>query len=292
MSALAMSLAALPAAAQEQTPTPTPASDTIDLVGLTTRQPTPDSPPSDIQFHVTLNYRLQSVDSGFVLLFLFENSDQDSSQESSDAIPVHRGNGQLVMDIDYRLKPDVHTLTLVGGLFKGEQKLLSWVSTNPLDMAPWPGRVAFEKAMAARLNNELTGAQDLLSAAIQESPQTGNYFYWRGDTRVRLQDYQDAESDFSQAITLMPKDRASRVGRGIARLWLGKEDAAVEDLSWVIDSTTKPDTIAAWAYRARGLAHAAEGDAPAAVADYQQYLALAPNASDRPQVEGWIADLS
>src|SRR6185503_16465105 len=106
-----------------------------------------------------------------------------------------------------------------------------WVSTNPIDMAPWPGRVAFEKAMAARLSNELPAAEQQLSTAIDESPQTGNYFYWRADTRVRLQKFDLAESDFTQAIALMPQDRASRVGRGVARLWLGNSGAAVEDLT-------------------------------------------------------------
>src|SRR5439155_8966684 len=45
---------ALPAAAQSQPPPPPPPSramDRIDLVGLSTRQPTPDSPPNQVQFH-------------------------------------------------------------------------------------------------------------------------------------------------------------------------------------------------------------------------------------------------
>ena len=57
--------------------------------------------------------------------------------------------------------------------------------------------------------------------AIQDAPDTGNYYYWRGDTRVRLQAYPEAITDFNRSLELTPQDRPSRVGRGIARLWLG-----------------------------------------------------------------------
>ncbi len=280
-----------PVAAQTQPAAPTPG-DRIDLVGLTTRQPNPDSPTNQVQFQATVNYRLQSVPSGFVLLFLFENSASDSTQDSSNAIAIQRGTGQLVLNIDYSLKPDVKTLTLVAGIFKGEQKLIAWVSTNPIDMAPWPGRVYFEKAMAARLNDDFAAADKELSLAIQDAPDTGNYYYWRGDTRIRLQEYTDALTDFERSIALMPQDRPSRVGRGIARLWLGDTQLAIDDLSLAIERTPTPDRIAAWAYRARGLAFANLGQSQAAIADYRSYLDLSPGAADRAQVEGWIADLS
>jgi hypothetical protein len=240
---LAATTSISPVAAQTQ-PAPTPG-DRIDLVGLTTRQPSPDSPTNQVQFQATVNYRLESMPSGFVLLFLFENTASDSTQDTSNAIAVQRGSGQIVLNIDYTLHADVKTLTLVAGIFKGEQKLIAWVSTNPIDMAPWPGRVYFEKAMAARLNDDFAAADKQLSLAIQDAPDTGNYYYWRGDTRIRLQDYSDALTDFDRSIGLMPQDRPSRVGRGIARLWLG--DA---------------------------------------------HLELSPDAADRAQVEGWIADLS
>ncbi|HLZ30380.1 MAG TPA: hypothetical protein VKV73_23920 [Chloroflexota bacterium] len=282
---------ATPAAAQSQPPAP--ASDRMDLVGLTTLQPTPDSPPSQVRFHTTVNYRLQSAETGFVLLFLFENSASDSTQQTGNGIPVARGSGQMVLDIDYTLKPDVHSLTLVAGLFKSEQKMVAWVSTNPIDMGPWPGRVAFEKAMAARLDSNYVLADDELSAAIQDAPQTGNYYYWRGDTRVRLDEYDAAVTDFSRAIELMPKDRASWVGRGVSRLWVGDAQGAIDDLSVSIDATPPtPDEITAWAYRARGLARASLGQTDGAVADYTAYLSISPAAKDRAQIEAWIADLT
>jgi len=290
LAAVILTVASTAPAAAQQTPS---FPDRIDLVGLTTRQPSPDRPTNEVQFHTTVNYRLQSSEAGFVLLFLFENASEDSTQQSSNGIPVKVGNGQLSMDIDYTLKPNVHSLTLVAGLFQGEQKLLAWVSTNPIDMGPWPGRVSFEKAMAARLGNDLSTAEQNLGQAIEDSPTTGNYYYWRGDTRIRLEHFADAESDFSHSIELMPQDRASRVGRGVARLWLGQAQGAVDDLSFAIDANSaQPDRITAWAYRARGLANAALGEYTNAVADYRAYLSLSPDADDRGIVEVWISELS
>jgi tetratricopeptide (TPR) repeat protein len=282
----------LPAQAQAQSQPAAPVLDRIDLIGLSTRQPSPDAPASQVQFKATVNYRLASASKGFVSLFLFENGSNDSSQQSSDGITVEQGSGQLVLDIDYALRPDIKSLTLVAGLFKGEQKLVSWVSTNPIDMGPWPGRVAFEKAMVARLAGDYATAEDSLTQAIGAAPDTGNYYYWRGDTRIRLNDFADAVSDFDRSIALMPQDRPSRVGRGIANLWLGQTQAAVDDLTVAIDSTTAPDRPLAWAYRARGLARASLGRPQEAIDDYQHYLALTPDATDRAQVQGWIAELS
>jgi tetratricopeptide (TPR) repeat protein len=277
-----------PVAAQSQT---APA-DRIDLVGLVTQQPKPNSPPSEVQFQAKVNYHLESAPSGSVLLFLFENTASQSTQDTSTAIPIQRGNGQLVLEIDYTLRSDVKTLTLVAGVFKPEQKLLAWVSTNPIDMAPWPGRVFFEKAMADRLDNNYADADQQLTQAIQESPDTGNYYYWRGDTRVRLQDYADAVTDFNRSIELMPSDRPSRVGRGIAELWLDNPQGAVDDLTTAIQAVPSADRISAWAFRARGLAYASLGQSQNAIADYNQYLTLSPDAPDRDQVTGWITDLT
>jgi regulator of sirC expression with transglutaminase-like and TPR domain len=267
-------------------------SDRLELVGLGSQQPSPDAPSTAVRFQATVNYHLQSAPSGLVLLFLFENSANDSSQQSSDPIPVQRGSGQLILNIDYTLRPDVRTLTLVAALFRDEQHLVAWVSTNPIDMVPWPGRVAFEKAMAARLGSDFNAAEQQLSQAIQSSPETANYYYWRGDTRVRLNDFSGAVADFDRSLQLMPQDRPSYVGRGIAELWLGQPELAITDLSTAIDSASTPDTISAWAYRARGLARASLGQSESAITDYHAYLSLSPAATDRQQIEGWIADLS
>jgi regulator of sirC expression with transglutaminase-like and TPR domain len=99
-------------------------------------------------------------------------------------------------------------------------------------------------------------------------------------------------TDFNTSIQLMPQDRPSRVGRGIAELWLDQPQAAVDDLTTAIQGVPTPDKISAWAFRARGLAYASLGQSQNAVADYNQYLSLTPNAPDKDQVTGWINDLN
>jgi len=239
-----------------------------------------------------VNYQLQSTSNGFLLLFLFENTSTSSTRQSSTQLPVQNGAGKATMNIDYTLKPEVRTLTLMIALFKNEDKLLTWVSTTPIDLAPWPGRAAFDKAMAARLALDYAGAESYLSAAIQASPETGNYYYWRGDTRIYLNHYDAAIQDFSRSITLMPEDRASRVGRGISLLWKGDPEPAVADLTFAIDHSINPDRVTAFAYRARGTANATLIHSAQAITDYQAYLAILPDAPDRAEVEGWIEDLT
>jgi len=63
-------------------------------------------------------------------------------------------------------------------------------------------------------------------------------------------------------------------------------------LTAAIDADGPPDRVTAWAHRARGLATASLGQSAQAVADYRAYLDLTPEASDREQIEAWIAALS
>jgi tetratricopeptide (TPR) repeat protein len=275
-----------PAAATAQS------ADHLELVALTTRSPGADSPANTIPFQAVVTYQLHSTSNGFLLLFLFENTSTSSTRQSSAQLPVQNGAGKATMNIDYTLKPEVRSLTLMIALFKTEDKLLTWVSTTPIDLAPWPGRAAFDKAMAARLAIDYAGAESYLSAAIQASPETGNYYYWRGDTRIYLNHYDAAIQDFSRSITLMPEDRASRVGRGISLLWKGDPEAAVADLTFAIDHSINPDRVTAFAYRARGTANASLNRSAQAITDYQAYLAILPDAPDRAEVEGWIEDLT
>jgi tetratricopeptide (TPR) repeat protein len=292
LAAVALAVVGAPPAAAQGQATPVPATDRIDLVKLSTTQVGPSGPHATMRFNAQLKYGLQSASEGFVLLFLFENNADSSTEHSSDGIPVKKGAGEINAAIDYTPKDGVRTLTLVAGLFRAQNRLLTWVSTNPIPLAPWPGHADFEKAMSERIANDFAAAEQDLSAAIQAGPDTGNYYYWRGDTRIRLQRFDDAIADFTRSIELMPKDRASRVGRGVAELWSGDPNAAIGDLSTAIDASTTPDHITAWAHRARGVAEASLDQPERAIADYRAYLTIVPDAADRALVEGWIADLS
>jgi tetratricopeptide (TPR) repeat protein len=265
--------------------------DALELVALTTRPASLDSSLDVIPFQALVHYTLESVPSGSLMIFVFENSATAASRQSAAPLPV-QGSGQAILNMNYVLQPGVHTVTLMIGLFKSEQKMLTWVATNGIDLAPWPGRAAFDKSMTARINADYEGADRYLASAIAASPQSAAYYYWRGDTRIYLRQYEDAIADFNRSIGLLPDDRASYTGRGIARLWNGDPTQAVADLTFAIDHTSNPDRIAAFAHRARGTAYALLSQPTSAIADYRAYLEMLPGAEDRADVEGWIADLT
>jgi tetratricopeptide (TPR) repeat protein len=268
-----------------------PVGDELELVDLIAGGAGPGSPPGTIRLQAQLSYRLQSVPRAFLLLLMFENDAENSSQQTSEPIPITVGTGQLTLDLDYQPGPDVRSLSLLGAIFTEDDRLLTFVSTTPFSLAPWPGRAAFEEAMAARLAGNNAEAVEHLTKAIELSPETGNYYYWRADTSIRLGQYDAAIADYTRALERMPRDRASRVGRGVAFLWTQRWQPALDDLTAVISSSPKPDRWTAWAHRARGIAYSRLDQPAAAIADYEAYLALAPNAPDRAEVEGWIAAL-
>jgi tetratricopeptide (TPR) repeat protein len=265
--------------------------DHLEMASLTTRTPNGES-TDVIPFQVVVKYRLASAPNAFLVLFAFENDDASSTSQSAENLPITNGSGQQVLNIDYPVHSGVHSLTLMVAMFKSQQKMLTWVSTSPFDLAPWPGRAAFDKAMAARLSGDYAGADDYFSQAIQISPDVGSYYYWRGDTRIYLHQYAAAIDDFNRSIDLMPTDRASRVSRGVALLWNGDPQSAITDLSFAIDNATDNDRLTAFAHRARATAEATLHEPTEAIEDYQAYLAMASDAPDRSQVERWIADLS
>ncbi len=265
--------------------------DRLEVVGLAVVPVDPDSPPGSMRFRVQANYALGTTPSGFIALFLFEDDARRSNQRTSNVVPIKAGTGRATLDIEYVPAPQVEMLTLIAGLFDQEEHLLGWVATNPMPLASWAGRVQFEEAMAARLAGNQAGAAEHLTRAIQASPGTGNLYYWRADTLVHLGRYDEAIQDYTKALELMPEHRASMLGRGVAWLWKEQWEVALNDLTAVLDSSADVDTLAAWAHRARGVAHAAMGRPADAIADYEAYLSAAPEAPDRADVEGWIDQL-
>lgn len=265
--------------------------DQLQLVRLTADPQASPEMAGSIRFQAVVNYRLQTAPAGFLLLFIFEEDSPSATQNSTKGHPVVLGSGQAALEIPYQPRQGTDSLTVTVGLFRDDQTLLAWSSTTPMSLAPFPSRAAFAKAMAARLAGNYSQAVEHFSVALELAPQTGNYYYWRADTRLHLGQYDGAVFDYTRALELMPQDRASQVGRGVALLWREDWPSAIADLTRGIEQAAPPDRTTAWALRARGIAHAALSQPAAAIADYQAYLALVPNASDRAEVNGWMAQL-
>ena len=265
--------------------------DRLEVVELTTAPPPKDAPPGLLTFEVLLNYDLATVPRGFVLIFFLENEATASSQAGSNAIWVDTGSGKLDLAIDYLPNPTVQSVRLAVSLFAEDERLLTWVATPSVGISAWPGRSAFEQAMESRDDGNHVQAVEHLSRAITLSPDVANYYYWRADSNIHLARHDDAIRDYTRALELMPNDRASRVGRAAALLWKRDHQAAIADFTLVIQQPGPPDQYTAWARRGRGLAFVGLDQPAEAVADYEAYLALVPNAPDRAQVEQWVADL-
>jgi Flp pilus assembly protein TadD len=266
--------------------------DRLQLAQLASGPSAPGAPPGAIHFDAYFDYELNSVPRAFLLLFLFEDATQISTQDTSGALWVPPGSGQVKLEIDYVPKGGVEAITLLAALFREDESMLVWAGTTPISLRPWPARAAFESALGARLAGDYAQALPHLDRAIELSPETGQFYYWRADTYARLEQHGRAIDDFSRALERLPGDRASLTGRGVSRLWAGDWQSAVSDLSQVIDQRVTPDKWTAWAHRARGIAYASLGEAALAIADYRAYLRLAPNAADRAQIERWIEELS
>jgi tetratricopeptide (TPR) repeat protein len=269
-----------------------PAADGVELVEMTAPFHAPQSPPGVLGFELTLRYQLVSARGAFLVIFLLENGADPSTQEPTSAAEVSGGAGQVSMDITYQPSAAAKNVSVVAALFKDEQTMLAYVMTKPIPVAGAPGRAQFDQALDASEAGDFGAAAQLLTRAIAIAPSVPHYYYWRADALIRLGDYDGAIADYNKTIELAPNDRASRVGRGVAHLWKGENDAAVADLSWAIERSRTGDRWKAGALRARGLAYAALGRPTEAIADYRAYLALVPNAPDRAQVEGWIAELT
>ena len=96
---------------------------------------------------------------------------------------------------------------------------------QPISLESVPGRVAFTRAMAARNEGDFPGAIRYFTAAIEVAPDNGFFRYWRADALMRLDEF-DAIADYNGALALLPGDRPSLIGRGVAWLWKESWQAA------------------------------------------------------------------
>ncbi len=281
---LILALPSLPAKAAA----PGPAADQLALVGLTTDQIDSAVSSSAMRIQAQVAYRLGSVKSGYLALFVFEDNANKASGQS-EPILLTAGGGNVTLDIEYEPGPKIRTVSILVGMFASDKRLLGWMATNPLPLASLGGRLEFQEAMAARADGNNALAVERLSKAISLSPDAGSLYYWRADTLLRLGQYDDALADYDFALSLMPEHAASMVGRGIALVWKQQWEDGAASLSAALDLGLEDGPLAAWAHRARGVAFAAVGRDSEAVADYDSYLTLTPDAPDRAQVEGWMA---
>lgn len=293
ISALLGTGSAGPARAEQGAATATPApADQIQFRGLSTALVDSGDNGSELRFDAEVGYRLESTANAYLLLVVFEDGARSATQSLANQKPAASGTGAATLSLSYTVRPSVKQLTILAGLFSAKQELLAFSATKPFSAAAIVGRAHFDAALAARRAHQFPQAVDELTKAIHAAPSHGDLYYWRADTLVRMGSFDRAIADYNQALALMPGNRASHLGRAIARMWKGDWARSLEDLDFIINQSSSPDRITVWAYRARGVAHAMQGQTLAAIKDYRSYLSTISTPAEIFQIQRWITDLA
>ena len=141
--------------------------------------------------------------------------------------------------------------------------------------------------IAAETAGDLESALGYYDLAIQTAPEFAEAYYTRARLFAELAQPVLAIEDYNEAIRLQPQWALAFYGRGVAYFNLGDAQQAVLDLSEAI----RLDPTIAEAYRDRAIVERGLYLPESVIADLQVYLALAPNAEDRPDIESLIAEL-
>lgn len=116
--------------------------------------------------------------------------------------------------------------------------------------------------------------------AIKLDPQYAKAYYYRGGVHYKLRNWEKAIADYTRALDLL-SDRLDKAmahnERGLGYFALGKLDAAIADFDQAIALSPQD----ANAYYNRGLAHRESGDRCAAIADFDHAIERSPDESKR-----------
>ncbi|MCA9129508.1 MAG: protein kinase [Planctomycetales bacterium] len=149
------------------------------------------------------------------------------------------------------------------------------VAERPTDPSRW-----FSLASARYATGDLLRACDAFDVSAKLQHNSAMSILWRGITHLQTKEYQLAEADFSQCLSLRPKWIAPRYNRALALKGLGNFDGAIEELDFIVDS----EEVGPRVYSLRSQLNAARGNRQQALAD--RTLALAAPACD---ADDWVA---
>lgn len=138
-----------------------------------------------------------------------------------------------------------------------------------------------------QVHGDLEDAAANLTKAIKIDPYNALAYYIRGIVFSEQGKLEEAIADFSTAIDLEPNYTAAYLRRGFAYGPQGRLEEAIADFNKAIEI----DQSLARAYYGRGLAYSQQGDSTAAIREFRRYLQIAPDATDRAEVEQRIQAL-
>jgi len=134
---------------------------------------------------------------------------------------------------------------------------------------PWDAQAVFLEGVCRYYLRDMDGAISALDRALDRVPGASR-FTWRGHARVAKGLLEAADSDFTRAIDLSPKDALNYLHRGLARNAMGLHDEAIADYT----AALALDPKAWWAHSNRGVAKSDKGLLDDAIADYTKAIDL------------------
>ena len=135
---------------------------------------------------------------------------------------------------------------------------------------------------------QLGEAADAFAAAVKLAPDEPVLRINYGILLIRQKKYKEAEEHLARAVALDGKNAAARLHRGNALIRLGRGAEAEAELQQAL-KLGGPSTVLA--HRYLGALYFERGDDTRAAASLTEYLRLAPDAADAPQVRAILAGL-
>lgn len=135
---------------------------------------------------------------------------------------------------------------------------------------------------------QLDEAADAFDSAVKLAPDEPVLRINYGILLVRRKKYAEAEKHLARAVVLDEKNAAARLHHGHALIRLGR---GVEAEAELLLAVKLGGAAAALAHRYLGALYVERGDDERAAAELEEYLRLAPDAADAPQVRAVLAGL-
>jgi len=135
---------------------------------------------------------------------------------------------------------------------------------------------------------QLGDAAEAFDSAVKLAPDAPVLRINYGILLVRRKKYAEAETQLARAVALDGKSGAARLHRGHALIRLGRGAEAEAELLLAVKLGGPGVTLA---HRYLGALYVERGDDTRAAAELEEYLRLAPDAADAPQVRAVLAGL-
>jgi tetratricopeptide (TPR) repeat protein len=148
------------------------------------------------------------------------------------------------------------------------------------------GQENFSKGEELFMQNKPQEAVIHLENAVAEDPAHVQAFLYLGIAYEQLGRIDEAIAAYRQVLD-RAGDLTARVASNLGNVYFRKGEAENAEQYYSRSIEADPRYAAAWLGRANTRIQA--GDPGTAVADYEQYLAVAPNAPQRPQIERLVS---